>query len=83
MTIKMYTMDGCGNCKAAKALLDFKNVDYNLINVPNDMTTIEFVQTFPGIKSFPCILAEDGSYLGGLSELQSYLLAKELGEMSI
>jgi glutaredoxin len=81
--ITIYTMDGCGNCTAAKALLGFKQVPHTTINVPGDMSTRDFVESFPNVRAFPCIVAEDGSYLGGLKELQSYLLAKELGEMSI
>ena len=81
MTI--YTMDGCGNCTAAKALLDFKKVNYKQVHVPQDMTAAEFVSNFPGVRQFPCIIDEKGDYIGALKQLQEYLLSKELGEMSI
>jgi len=82
-TMTIYTMDGCGNCTAAKALLDFKKVPHKAIKVPADLPTIQFVEMFPNVRQFPCIIAEDGSYIGGLKELQNYLLSKELGELSI
>ena len=76
-------MDGCGHCIAAKALLEYKRVPFKNVHVPNDMTTADFVTTFPGVRNFPCVIAEDGSYLGALKELQGYLLSKELGGMTI
>lgn len=81
--LTIYTMDGCGHCNAAKALLEYKEVPHKQVHVPIDMTTAEFVNNFPGVRNFPCILAEDGSYIGALKELQLYLLSKELGGMTI
>lgn len=81
--LTMYTMDGCGQCIAAKAILEYKNIPYNNIHVPNDMTTADFVNTFPSVRNFPCVLDEDGLYIGALKELQNYVLAKELEGMTI
>jgi len=81
--LTIYTMDGCGHCKAAKAILDFKNVEHKQVHVPNDMTTADFVNAFPGVRQFPCIVGEDGKYIGALKELQEYLLQKELTGMTI
>jgi len=75
--IKFYTMDGCGYCIAAKALLDFKKVDYQTVKVPDDITTRDFVETFPEIKQFP-LITENDNVIGGLPQLQSYLLSKEV-----
>ena len=83
MTMTIYTMDGCGLCIAAKALLEFKNIPYRNVHVPRDMTTAEFVTNFPSVRNFPCVVAEDGSYIGALKELQNYLLSMELGGMTL
>lgn len=81
--LTIYTMDGCGHCKAAKAILNFKDVPHKEVHVPNDMTTADFVTTFPGVRQFPCITDENGKYIGALKELQEYLLQKEVAGLSI
>lgn len=82
-TLTIYTMDGCGSCTAAKALLDFKNVEYKQIHVPMDMTVAEFASAFPNVRQFPCIIDENGSYIGALRGLQEYLLTKELNGITL
>ena len=82
-TLTVYTMDGCGQCIAAKALLEYKNVPHKNVHVPQDMTTAEFVTNFPSVRNFPFVVAEDGSSIGALRELQNYLLSMELGGMTL
>jgi glutaredoxin 3 len=82
MNITIYSMDGCGHCVGAKAALTLKNIDFTEVKVPHDMTTADFVEKFPMARSMPLIF-DDTHLIGGLQELQSYLLSKELEGVTI
>ena len=77
MSVTMYTLQNCGYCKVAKELLKYKDVSYSEVRVPDDMSTREFVESYPHVKSFPFILDESAKPIGGFSDLQEWLLAKE------
>ena len=77
MSVTVYTLQNCGYCKVAKELLKYKNVWFNEVKVPDDMSTREFVEAYPLVKGFPFILDESANPIGGFSDLQEWLLAKE------
>jgi glutaredoxin len=77
MTIVVYTLENCGYCKVAKELLKFKKVDFKEVKVPEEMTTRDFVSTFPDVKQFPYILDETSNPIGSFSDLQEWLLNRE------
>lgn len=77
MTVTVYTLQNCGYCKVAKELLLFKKVPFTEVKVPEDMTTQEFVSQYPEVKTFPLILDETSSTIGGFKDLQEWLLQRE------
>ena len=77
MTVKVYTLQNCGYCKVAKELLAFKEVAYEEVKVPEQMTTREFTTKYPNTKTFPLILDENDDKIGGFRDLQEWLLARE------
>jgi glutaredoxin 3 len=81
MTVTIYTLDNCGYCKVAKELLKFKQVSFNEVHVPQDMTSRDFVTKFPNTKQFPLILDEDSMQIGGFKDLQEWLLMRDEREL--
>lgn len=78
MTVTVYTLDNCGYCKVAKELLAFKEVPYNEVKVPRDLSTAEFSQQYPGVRQFPLIIDEsNNNRIGGFRDLQEWLLDRE------
>ena len=77
MTVTVYTLENCGYCKVAKELLKFKEVNYTEVKVPNDMSTRDFVNMYPMVKSFPLIIDEAAQPIGGFRDLQEWLLSRE------
>lgn len=76
-SVIVYTLENCGYCKVAKELLAFKNVPYSEVRVPHDVSTRDFVSQYPTVKQFPLIVDEAVGPIGGFSDLQEWLLAKE------
>jgi glutaredoxin len=75
--ITIYSLDNCGYCKVAKELLKFKKVEYTEIKVPDNMSSRDFVIKYPTVKSFPYIINGTSEKIGGFSDLQEWLLARE------
>lgn len=84
--IKLYTRNNppCSYCEAAKTLLKVKNVEHEVVVVGEggSMSKEQLLEMFPNVRTFPVVL--DGSdFIGGFTELKTYIQNKELGEMSL
>ena len=77
MTVTVYTLKNCGLCRVAKELLKFKEVPFNEVKVPDDLSNREFVTQYPDVKQFPLILDENDKPIGAFKDLQEWLLQKE------
>lgn len=84
--IKIYTRTSppCSYCEAAKTLLKVKNIEHEVVVVGEggSMSKEQLIEMFPNVRTFPVVL--DGStYVGGFTELKTFIQNKELGEMSL
>ena len=67
--IKIYGKDGCGNCVAAKNLLDAKGIPYEYLHLGADFTIEELRAVAPRAASFPQVFL-DGVAIGGFDQLR-------------
>lgn len=67
--IKIYGKDGCGNCVAAKNLLDSKGIPYEYLHLGADFTIEELKEVAPRAASFPQVFV-DGVNIGGFDQLR-------------
>ena len=77
MTVTVYTLETCGNCILAKQLLNFKDISYNEVMIPQQMSVHEFTELYPSIKQFPFVVDETNDPIGGVNDLREWLLQRE------
>ena len=79
--VLMYTGDYCPYCRAAKALLESKNIKINEIDVGKDeIKRAEMQKRTGGAKTIPQIFIGD-HYVGGNAELQAANRSGELDKL--
>ena len=62
--ITMYGAEWCGDCRRSKKFLETNNVEYNYINVEEDLSAADKVKEINnGMQSIPVIIFEDGTHL--------------------
>jgi len=62
--ITMYGAEWCGDCRRSKKFLETNKVEYNYINVEEDLSAAEKVKEINnGMQSIPVIIFEDGTHL--------------------
>lgn len=70
MSIVVYTKTNCAYCTSAKNLLDRKGIEYELVDITNNIEA--FKDSFPTVRTVPYILV-DGKDIGGYKGLSEYL----------
>lgn len=76
----VYTKDYCSYCRAAKALLGAKGVDFEEIDVTDDELLQEETRKMSGRSTVPQIFI-DGKPVGGYQELRQLDAQGELDRM--
>jgi Glutaredoxin and related proteins len=76
--IVVYSKDNCAYCEKAKALLEMKGYEYKVNKLGVDFEIPDLMEMFPGAKTFPQISEVGVGHIGGYTELESYILSKEL-----
>ena len=66
--IKIYSTTWCPSCRAAKSLLDSKNIEYNEINIEEAGISREQLKELTGGHTVPQIVVNDVS-IGGYDQL--------------
>ena len=62
--ITMYGAEWCGDCRRSKKFLETNKVEYNYINVEEDLSAAEKVKEINnGMQSIPVIIFEAGTHL--------------------
>jgi glutaredoxin len=70
--IKVYTINNCGYCEAAKALLKSLKLDFFETNISHDeKARLDLVQK-TGHRTMPQIFIDD-QFVGGYQELKEHL----------
>ena len=65
--ITVYTLPHCGHCKALKAFLSRKNIEFNDINVDENNEAAEEIIARTGQNEFP-VIDIDGELVIGFDE---------------
>lgn len=73
--IKVYTINNCGYCDAAKSLLESLNLNFQEFNITNDDTDRRDLVTKTGHRTMPQIFIDD-QFVGGYRELKEFLSKK-------
>jgi glutaredoxin len=76
--IVVYSKDNCAYCEKAKALLEMKGYEYTVNKLGVDFEIPDLMEMFPGAKTFPQITEVGVGHIGGFTELENYILSKEL-----
>ena len=66
--VKVYTTNICGYCRAAKRLLEQRNIPYEEINLSNDHELRQEMIAKTGWRTVPLIQIDD-ELVGGYTEL--------------
>lgn len=65
----VWSQPNCVACNQAKALLEIKNIDYEVKMLGENATKQELLEMIPTARSVPQIFI-NGKYIGGLPELR-------------
>lgn len=68
----------CPYCVKAKALLDSKGIEYEVIDIADRSTAIELFKAL-GFKSVPVVVDPEGTIICSYSELETHLSKQEKG----
>jgi glutaredoxin 3 len=72
MNITVYIKSNCPNCVAAKALLEAKGLQYEMIDADFEPFVQDLLRKHPSARQMPQIFI-DGQRVGGLAGLQAAL----------
>ena len=74
----VYSKVNCPYCEQVEKVFKLKGFEYkkNLLNV--DFTREEFIEKFGAGSTFPRVLTEDGTLIGGATETVKYLKENNL-----
>jgi len=70
--ITVYGKHNCNWCVKAREVLNAYNMQYEYLNVGEDIGITEFLEMYPGTKTVP-LIEVDGKKLGGYQELTRYV----------
>lgn len=76
--IVIYSKENCSYCEKAKNLLKAKGIEHSVNTLGVDFELPELMEMFPGARTFPQITEVGVGHIGGFSELENYVLSKEL-----
>lgn len=71
--LTIYSKDDCPQCRTALAMVKAKGQEHEVLKLGVDFTKEELLALAPTARTFPQI-AKDGNVIGGISDLQKYLL---------
>ena len=68
--VTMYGAEWCGDCRRSKKFMEGNGVEFNYINVEEDLSSAEKVKEINnGMQSIPVIVFEDGTHLTEPSDM--------------
>jgi glutaredoxin-like protein NrdH len=67
MAVTVFTKANCVQCEATKRHLDKIDVEYNLVDITNDITALDRLISL-GYRSAPVVLTDNDSWSGYVPE---------------
>jgi glutaredoxin len=72
MSVVVWTKPMCPYCDKAKALLNSRNISYELRDLGGEWTKEQLLESVPNARSVPQILI-NGTCIGGYDQLVTYI----------
>ena len=78
MKFKVYSRSGCPYCVKVKSVLAMKEIDHETYELGSDFDREKFYEMFGEGSTFPQVITEDGTYIGGCVDTVRYLREQSL-----
>ena len=74
--LTIYSKDNCPGCRTALAMIKSKGLDHQVLKLGTDYTKADLDAVIPNVRTVPQIVDSETGVIGGVPELQKYLLNK-------
>ena len=78
MKFTVYSREGCGYCSKIQQVLELANLQHVVYKLNTDFTREEFYSEFGQGSTFPQVILNDQTHLGGCSDTVQYLQENKL-----
>lgn len=79
MKFTVYSKEGCGYCEKVKTIFDMAKLDYVVHSIDDGgFTHMQFTQVFGYDATFPQVVLNDETILGGCKDTIKYLREQEV-----
>lgn len=78
MKFTVYSREGCGYCSKIEQVLQLANLQHVVYKLNTDFTREEFYSEFGQGSTFPQVILNDQTHLGGCSDTVQYLTENNL-----
>jgi glutaredoxin len=78
MKFTVYSKDGCPYCSRIQEVLELANLQHVVYKLNTDFTREEFYSEFGQGSTFPQVILNDQTHLGGCTDTVHYLKEQKL-----
>lgn len=78
MKFTVYSKDGCPYCSRIQEVLELANLQHVVYKLNSDFTREEFYSEFGQGSTFPQVILNDQTHLGGCTDTVHYLKEQNL-----
>ena len=78
MKFTVYSKDGCPYCSKIQQVLEYANLEHVVYKLNEDFTREQFYAEFGDGSTFPQVILNDQTHLGGCTESVKYLREQNL-----
>jgi glutaredoxin len=78
MKFTVYSKDGCPYCSRIQEVLELANLQHVVYKLNTDFTREEFYSEFGQGSTFPQVILNDQTHLGGCTDTVRYLQEQKL-----
>jgi glutaredoxin len=78
MKFTVYSKDGCPYCSKIEQVLQLANLEHVVYTLDEDFTRTQFYAEFGNSSTFPQVILNDQTHLGGCSDTVNYLQEQKL-----
>jgi glutaredoxin len=78
MKFTVYSKDGCPYCSKIEQVLQLANLEHVVYTLDEDFTRTQFYAEFGNGSTFPQVILNDQTHLGGCSDTVNYLQEQKL-----
>jgi glutaredoxin len=78
MKFTVYSKDGCPYCSKIEQVLQLANLEHVVYTLDEDFTRTQFYAEFGNGSTFPQVILNDQTHLGGCSDTVQYLQEQKL-----